>query len=98
MIRLDRRLREGGFRSRMLLQVHDELVLEVPRDEVEAIAPVVRETMETALPLDVPLDVDVRVGDDWQEMTAIGRAGAGVAQGDAAEEAGSSAAGDGAAG
>ncbi len=98
MIRLDRRLRDGGFRSRMLLQVHDELVLEVPRDEVEAIAPVVRETMETALPLDVPLDVDVRVGDDWQEMTAIGRAGARVAQGDAAEEAGTSAAGDGAAG
>ncbi len=72
MIRLDRRLREGGFRSRMLLQVHDELVLEVPRGEVDAIAPVVRETMETALPLDVPLDVDVRVGDDWQEMVAVG--------------------------
>jgi DNA polymerase-1 len=98
MIRLDRRLRDGGFRSRMLLQVHDELVLEVPRDEVDAIAPVVRETMETALPLDVPLDVDVRVGDDWQEMTAIGGAGTRVAPGDAAEEAGGSAAGDGAAG
>jgi DNA polymerase-1 len=72
MIRLDRRLREEGFRSRMLLQVHDELVLEVPRDEVASIAPVLRETMETALPLDVPLDVDVRVGDDWQEMTPLG--------------------------
>ncbi|MCU0505604.1 MAG: DNA polymerase I [Chloroflexi bacterium] len=79
MIRLDRRLREGGFRSRMLLQVHDELVLEVPRDEVEAVAPVVRETMETALPLDVPLDVDVRVGDDWQEMTSVGAVGSGDA-------------------
>jgi DNA polymerase-1 len=59
----------------MLLQVHDELVLEVPRDEVDAIAPVVRETMETALPLDVPLDVDVRVGDDWQEMNTLGAPG-----------------------
>jgi len=75
MIRLDRRLRDGGFRSRMLLQVHDELVLEVPRDEVAAVAPVVRATMEAALPLDVPLDVDVRVGDDWQEMTTLGAPG-----------------------
>jgi DNA polymerase-1 len=83
MIRLDRRLREGGFRSRMLLQVHDELVLEVPRDEVEAVAPVVRETMEAALPLDVPLDVDVRVGDDWQEMTALGGAGGAAGAADA---------------
>ncbi|MEI8334303.1 MAG: DNA polymerase I, partial [Chloroflexota bacterium] len=72
MIRLDRRLRDGGFASRLLLQVHDELLLEVPRDELDAIVPVVRETMETALPLDVPLDVDVKVGDDWEEMTVIG--------------------------
>jgi DNA polymerase-1 len=95
MIRLDRRLREGGFRSRMLLQVHDELVLEVPRGEVDAIAPVVRETMETALPLDVPLDVDVRVGDDWQEMTAVGGPSAPAA---ATGSEGGGEAGDGAAG
>jgi hypothetical protein len=62
--------------------VHDELVLEVPRDEVAAVAPVLRETMETALPLDVPLDVDVRVGDDWQEMTTIATGGAPVDAGD----------------
>ncbi len=72
MIRLDRRLREGGYASRLLLQVHDELLLEVPRGELDAIAPLVRETMETAVPLDVPLDVDVKVGDDWEEMTVIG--------------------------
>jgi DNA polymerase-1 len=50
MIRLDERLREGGFRARPLLQVHDELLLEVPRDEVDRLIPVLRETMESALP------------------------------------------------
>jgi DNA polymerase I len=68
MIRLDERLREGGFRARPLLQVHDELLLEVPRDEVERLIPVLRSTMETALALDVPLTVDVKVGDDWESM------------------------------
>jgi DNA polymerase I len=72
MIRLDRRLRDGGSASRLLLQVHDELLLEVPRDELDATVPLVRETMETALPLDVPLDVDVKVGDDWEEMAVVG--------------------------
>ena len=66
MIRLDERLREGGFRARPLLQVHDELLLEVPRDEVDRLVPVLRQTMESALALDVPLTVDVKVGDDWE--------------------------------
>jgi DNA polymerase-1 len=69
MIRLDERLREGGFRARPLLQVHDELLLEVPRDEVDRLIPVLRTTMESALVLDVPLTVDVKVGDDWESMT-----------------------------
>jgi DNA polymerase-1 len=72
MIRVDRLLRDGGYRSRVLLQVHDELLLEVPRDEVSVVAPLVRDTMAGALPLDVPLDVDVKVGDDWEEMAPLG--------------------------
>ena len=68
MIRLDERLREGGFRARPLLHVHDELLLEVPRDEVDRLIPVLRSTMESALALDVPLTVDVKVGDDWEAM------------------------------
>jgi DNA polymerase-1 len=68
MIRLGERLHEGGFRARPLLQVHDELLLEVPRDEVDRLIPVLRTTMETALSLDVPLTVDVKVGDDWEGM------------------------------
>ncbi|MFI5261119.1 MAG: DNA polymerase I, partial [Candidatus Limnocylindrales bacterium] len=71
MIRLRERLRRDGSAARLLLQVHDELVLEVPRDEVPSLAPLVRETMATAMPLDVPLDVDVKVGDDWERMTPI---------------------------
>ena len=73
MIRVDRRLRAEGFSSRLLLQVHDELLLEVPRDEVARLVPVLRETMEGALALDVPLTVDVKTGDDWESMTVVPR-------------------------
>ena len=45
----------------------------MPRDEVDALAGVVRETMETALPLSVPLTVDIKVGDDWERMTPLTR-------------------------
>ncbi len=86
MIRLDERLRAGGFRARPLLQVHDELLLEVPRDEVGRLVPVLRETMETALPLDVPLTVDIKVGDDWESMTPLTREDAIAADADDALE------------
>jgi DNA polymerase-1 len=71
MIRVAARLRAEGFRARLLLQVHDELLLEVPRDEVDRLVPAVRETMEGALTLDVPLTVDVKVGDGWESMTPV---------------------------
>jgi DNA polymerase-1 len=73
MIRLHERLRRGGSHARMLLSVHDEVLLEVPRDEAVALAPMVRSVMEDALKLDVPLDVDVKVGDDWESMTVVPR-------------------------
>ncbi len=82
MIRLDERLRAAGFRARPLLQVHDELLLEVPRDEVDRLVPVLRETMEHALPLDVPLTVDIKVGDDWESMRPLTRADAITAEAD----------------
>jgi DNA polymerase-1 len=63
-------LREGGYRARLLLQVHDELVLEAPKDEVPRIVPLVREQMSGAYELVVPLKVDVKVGQDWYEMEA----------------------------
>jgi DNA polymerase I len=76
MIRVADRIASDGFAARLLLSVHDELLLEVPRDEVDRLVPVVRSTMEAALPLDVPLTVDVKVGDNWESMTPLTRADA----------------------
>jgi DNA polymerase-1 len=80
MIRLPERLRSAGLKARMLLQVHDELVLEVPRQEVDAVVPILRSTMEEALKLDVPLTVDVKVGDDWESMKPLTREDAVLAE------------------
>jgi DNA polymerase I len=80
MIRLPERLRAAGLRARLLLQVHDDLVLEVPREEVDAVVPILRDTMENALKLDVPLTVDVKVGDDWESMTPLTREDAVLAE------------------
>jgi DNA polymerase-1 len=68
MIDLFRELRRRGMRSRLILQIHDELLLEVPEGEAEAARALVREVMEGALPLDVPLVVDARVGASWAEV------------------------------
>ncbi len=72
MINLDRELKSGGYRSRMLLQVHDELVLEVPEEEREAMVGLVPRVMSSAYKLDVPLKVDVKVGRNWLEMEEVG--------------------------
>ena len=66
MIDLARRLREEKLETRLLLQVHDELVLEAPEREVERASLVVRETMEKVYPLEVPLRVDLKVGGSWE--------------------------------
>jgi DNA polymerase-1 len=68
MINLARALRDGGFAAQMLLQVHDELVLEVPEAELDRVAPLVVEIMEAAYPLDARLVADARVGQNWLEM------------------------------
>jgi len=68
MIHLHAALAAGGYRARLLLQVHDELILEVPEAEVEAVAALVRAQMEAAYPLDPPLKVDVGVGRSWDEV------------------------------
>jgi DNA polymerase-1 len=82
MIRLAERLREGGFAARLLLQVHDELLLEAPEAEVDRLVPLLRETMEGALPLSVPLTVDVKVGRSWEGMTPVSRRDAVLAEAD----------------
>ncbi|HET7473886.1 MAG TPA: DNA polymerase I [Candidatus Limnocylindrales bacterium] len=88
MIRTDEAVRAAGLHARLLLSVHDELLFEVPRDEVDALAAVVRATMESALPLSVPLTVDIKVGDDWEGMTPLTREDAIAAElGEGPEEA-----------
>jgi DNA polymerase-1 len=67
MLGVHRSLREAGMRSRLLLQVHDELVLEVADGEREALEALVREQMGSAYPLSVPLDVSVGVGRTWDD-------------------------------
>jgi DNA polymerase-1 len=65
MINLSAALETEGLQSAMLLQVHDELVLESPESEVELVCEAVRREMEGAAELDVPLVVDVGVGSNW---------------------------------
>jgi DNA polymerase I len=68
MVRAQAALEARRLRARMLLQVHDELLFEAPPDEVEAVAALAREIMAAALPLKVPVVVDVKTGDDWAEV------------------------------
>ncbi|HLF68896.1 MAG TPA: DNA polymerase I [Gaiellaceae bacterium] len=70
MVAIHRRLRDEGRGARLVLQVHDELLLEVPETELSAVRELVREEMVGAYPLDPPLAVDVGVGDDWAEAKA----------------------------
>ena len=65
MIRVHRRLRDEGLRARLVLQMHDELLLEVPETETSVVSELVRDEMIGAYDLDPPLAVDVGLGDDW---------------------------------
>ncbi len=67
MIRVDRRLREQGFKTRIILQVHDELLLEAPVNEKEQVCLLLKEEMEAAASLAVTLEVDVNTGRNWFE-------------------------------
>lgn len=71
MRNLHRRIQEEGLEAKMLLQVHDELVLEVPHAELDVVAPLVRREMESAFTLKVPLRVDIEAGPNWYDMEAL---------------------------
>ncbi len=68
MVRMQAALVARGLRARMLLQVHDELLFEAPTEEVDAVTGLAREIMASALPLKVPVVVDVKTGDDWAQV------------------------------
>lgn len=67
MINIHNRFSAEGFKSKMLLQVHDELVFDAHKDELEIIKPIIKEEMENAFKLDVPLDVEMGIGQNWLE-------------------------------
>jgi DNA polymerase-1 len=70
MVRLHRALEKRNLGARMILQVHDELVVEVPQEELDAVSHLVRSVMEEAWDLDASLKVDVAVGRNWEQMEA----------------------------
>jgi DNA polymerase-1 len=65
MVRIHRRLQSKHFKTRMILQVHDELVFETPPDELDMVKELIRSEMVNALPLEVPIEVDIGVGENW---------------------------------
>jgi DNA polymerase-1 len=67
MVRLGRELNEHRLKTKMVLQIHDELLFDVPKDEVGAVRDLVKQAMTTVLDIGVPLDVSVGVGDTWLE-------------------------------
>lgn len=67
MIRIHRRMKQEGFQAAMILQVHDELIFDVPAGEVERLGALVQKEMAEALPLDVPIRVAVEIGGNWAE-------------------------------
>jgi DNA polymerase-1 len=67
MLRIDHRLHETGLRTRMLLQVHDELLFEAPEDELDRAVDLARSSMMGVAQLRVPLEVEVGLGQSWAE-------------------------------
>jgi DNA polymerase-1 len=67
MVKVDREIQSKGLRSRLLLQVHDELVFEAVEDELDELSAIVAQSMESAADLRVPLKVDINVGSNWKE-------------------------------
>ncbi|NPV52965.1 MAG: DNA polymerase I [Firmicutes bacterium] len=71
MVAVDKEIAARGLISRMILQVHDELVFEVPEEELDIVGKLVRDVMENAVQLSVPLKVDVKAGPNWLDMEPL---------------------------
>ncbi|NPV28419.1 MAG: DNA polymerase I [Firmicutes bacterium] len=71
MLRIDRAIQEKGLQARMLLQVHDELVFELPPEEIPVLVSLVREGMEKAMELLVPLEVEIKIGPNWYDLVKV---------------------------
>ena len=71
MIEMDRRLAESSSPARMILQVHDELLFELPKSDLEEVVELTREVMENAFRLAVPLKVDIAAGITWGDLVSV---------------------------
>jgi len=78
MISIDNQLKAKGLKSRMVLQIHDELVFDLPKDELNELLPLARHHMENVLKLDVPIRVDIKKGQNWLDMVICPPAKRGV--------------------
>ena len=67
MVRVDRAMKKAGLKAKMVLQIHDELLFDVPKGEVEQVSEIARREMEAAMDVGVPLEVSVGVGENWLE-------------------------------
>jgi DNA polymerase-1 len=67
MIRIHHDLQQSNFRTRMIMQVHDELIFDAPHDEIDRVSALIKQHMENALTFDVPIRVDVKWGNNWAE-------------------------------
>ena len=68
MINVDKALKNGGYKAKLVMQVHDELVIDCPQEEAEAVSKLLQYEMENAVSLKVPLTVEVGFGDNWREI------------------------------
>jgi DNA polymerase-1 len=67
MLKVYNALKEGNFKAKLILQVHDELIVDAPEEETEKVKQLLKENMENAVKLSVPLPVNVRAGKNWYE-------------------------------
>ena len=71
MLHIEEKLKELQLQTKMLLQVHDELIFDVPENELAMVKKLVKTEMETAYPLSVPMTVDVKTGKDWYHLESV---------------------------
>ena len=67
MLNVFNKLKDGGYQAQLVLQVHDELVIDCPKEEAEVVAKILKEEMENAVSLKVPLTVEVGIGENWYQ-------------------------------
>ena len=67
MVNVYNKIKEKGLNSRIILQVHDELILNVPKEEIDVIKDLLKTEMENVLDLSIPLEVDINLGDTWYD-------------------------------